>query len=109
MISLQSLHDLFENMRSAPQVDVSARLLWGYFFFGETSEPLELLAEELERLGYTVVRLELTDDEFSYVLHVELIEHHTPQSLFDRNSELEALAAVHEGISYDGMDVGPVS
>jgi Regulator of ribonuclease activity B len=108
MISLKALEEMFANMRMTPSTNAAGDLLWGYFFFDSTQEPLLAASEELERKGYTIVRNELTDDGSSYVLHVERVETHTPQSLYQRNADLEALAQAHGIDSYDGMDVGPV-
>jgi hypothetical protein len=49
------------------------------------------------------------DEEEVYFLHVEKVEHHTPESLHRRNAEFDALAQRFELGSYDGMDVGPVT
>ena len=108
MISLESLEEMFASMRTTASMNVDGDLLWGYFFFDSTQQPLVAVSEELGRKGYTVVRNELTDDGSSYVLHVERVETHTPQSLYRRNAEFEALAEAHGIHSYDGMDVGPV-
>jgi hypothetical protein len=106
-LTIDTLREMFARMRATPELDVDGDLLWGYFFFNPASEPLATLASELGGMAYRVVRLDLTDDKSSHVLHVERIENHTPQSLFDRNAELERLAAIHGVASYDGMDVGP--
>ena len=95
-------------MRTTPSTNPASDLLWGYFFFNATQDSLFAASQNLERKGYTIVRNELIDDGSSYVLHVERVETHTPQSLYQRNAELEALAQVHGIDSYDGMDVGPV-
>src|SRR3982750_71269 len=108
MISLEALEEMFANMRETPSTNVTGALLWGYFFFDSMQESLFAVSEELKQRGYTVVRNQITDDGSSYVLRVERVETHTPQSLFQRNAELEALAETYGVASYDGMDVGPV-
>jgi hypothetical protein len=108
-IPLSTLEEMFERMRQTPELNVDGHLLWGYFFFNATKEPLAIVAEELMQAGYSIVRLEPADDESCYVLHVERIELHSPRSLYERNIELAGLAQTHGVESYDGMDVGPVA
>ncbi|MCP5259880.1 MAG: ribonuclease E inhibitor RraB [Burkholderiaceae bacterium] len=47
------------------------------------------------------------DDKGTFFLHVEKIEHHTPESLNHRNREFYELANQFQLESYDGMDIGP--
>ena len=108
MITLEALEEMFANMRATPSTNPTGNLLWGYFLFDSSQESLSAASEQLRRMGYTVVRNELTDDKSSYVLHVERIETHTPQSLYQRNAEFEELAEAYGIDSYDGMDVGPI-
>lgn len=49
------------------------------------------------------------DQEIYFILHVEKEEAHSPESLHERNAQLDALAALHGLDSYDGMDVGPLA
>jgi hypothetical protein len=106
-ISLQSLEQMFTNMKEAPWY-VDGELLWGYFFTDPNPKKLESAAERLRSLGYRFGSIYPTDDGGTHFLHVEKIERHTPQSLHARNLELYALADEFGLESYDGMDVGPV-
>lgn len=83
-------------------------MLWGYFFMYPKKEKLEPLAQHLAESGYRFMSIYQSDDRQTYVLHVERVEAHTPTSLFDRNTELNALASKFGVDSYDGMDVGPI-
>jgi Regulator of ribonuclease activity B len=59
-----------------------------------TPKKLELVADYLTRQGYRFVEIFRTDDDVEevYFLHVEKIEHHTPETLDRRNRELYDLA-----------------
>ncbi len=108
MIPIEKLEEMFLNMRDDAPWDVDGELLWGYFFFNRVAEPLSQLGLELQGRGYGLVGVYPTDDGDDFVLHVEMAEHHTPQSLYARNAEFEQLAAARGIDVYDGMDVGPV-
>ena len=108
MITLQALEEMFGNMRAKTKWNIDGDLLWGYFFFDRRQEKLRLLGQELQKAGYRLVNLYPSDDRSTYVLHVEKIEHHTPQTLHARNQEFYRLAEQNGIDSYDGMDVGPV-
>jgi hypothetical protein len=60
----------------------------------------------LIRGGYRFGKIYFAIDTF--VLHVERIEKHTPQSLQARNSEFDRLSEEFALDLYDGWDVGPV-
>ena len=113
MITKESLVEMFENISNNTDWDISSPLLWGYFFTDSTSEKLQKSIPDLEAKGYKFVEIFLSDKENSdepdlWWLHVEKIEIHTPESLFNRNQELYQFAAEHHLESYDGMDVGPI-
>jgi len=42
-------------------------------------------------------------------VNVERVEHHTVETLFGRNENLYGLAATQIDVTYDGMDVGPIT
>jgi len=75
---------------------------------------LEVAAKSLVDEGYRLVDLNRPLDDHGqpigglWRLHMERVEHHTPESLFLRNSELYDFASRQGLASYDGMDVGPV-
>ena len=111
MITIEQLEEMFTNMREHTDWDVDGELLWGYFFTDADPDKLEKAAEALDQMGYDVVEIFQSEDDedpsiTDYVLHVERIEPHTPQSLFDRNKELIDFAMKHDLESFDGVDVG---
>ena len=108
MMTLEMLEQLFAQMREDAPFDPSNELLWGYFFTDSKKDALRPVKDALVKSGYREVALYLTDDKATYILHVERVEKHTPESLHARNLEFYALAEQHGIDSYDGMDVGPV-
>lgn len=107
MIQLSDLQDMFDNMRAKAPWNVDGPMLWGYFFVDPDARKLKKAAEHLVKEGYRFVDIHSTDDGSTCVLHVERVETHSPQTLFERNEHLYAVAADFGIESYDGMDVGP--
>ena len=108
MITLQQLKEMFSNMRAKTKWNLDGDMLWGYFFTDPDLKKLESIAKHLSETGFHVVSIHPTDDQSTHVLHVERVEHHTPETLDIRNKEFEALAVKFHIETYDGMDVGPV-
>lgn len=107
-ISIETLEQMFSNIRAKTKWNVDGELLWGYFFFDPSPEKLRALAEELSTEGYRVVGIYPANGKPKYVLHIEKVEHHTPQSLDARNQAFYALSEARGIESYDGMDVGAI-
>nr|WP_255548365.1 ribonuclease E inhibitor RraB [Luteibacter sp. dw_328] len=104
---------MFEQIADNTDWDLSAPLIWGFFFTDASAEKLRAVVPALEQDGYRFVDVFLADkDEPAvadlWMLHVEKIEVHTPDSLDQRNDALYRFAAEHELGAYDGMDVAPV-
>ncbi len=104
---------MFSNMKANTPWDLTGKLLWGYFFTSASKATLENAARVLVGQGYTLVEILPLQpiaprSAAEWQLHVERVEHHTPDSLFSRDDELYAFADAHGLTSYDGMDVGPV-
>jgi hypothetical protein len=108
MIELERLEDMFSNMRSKTKWNVDGPMLWGYFFMDRNAGKLEKAARQLTSQGYRLAGIYMADDGSTYVLHVEQVEAHSPQTLFARNEVLDKLSSQFELDCYDGMDVGPV-
>jgi hypothetical protein len=108
MIEKSQLIEMFEGIRAQTPWDVDSDLLWGYFFTGEDKNTLARLAKELESLTYRLVELRPADNQTGFWLHVEKVETHSPDTLYDRNHEFYLMADKFH-VNYDGMDVGAVS
>jgi glutathionylspermidine synthase len=108
MIEKSQLQEMFDNIRAKTKWNIDGNMVWGYFFTAENEAALEAPSKELSKMGYKVVAIYPSDDKSMFWLHVEKIETHTVQSLFQRNSELYRFASRFDEVEYDGMDVGPV-
>jgi hypothetical protein len=98
---------MFGNIRRTTKWNVDGPMLWGYFFMHSEPEPLEKAADFLKTSGYRLVGLNENAPEY-FVLHVERVETHSAETLFERNTGLYEVADRFRLDSYDGMDVGPV-
>jgi len=99
---------MFAGLRAETDCNPEDELLWSYYFTAATPEALEPVAEVLDEREFDVVEIFDGEEEKNFILAVERIEKHTPESLFALNTEMEALAAKHVGVEYDGMDVNPM-
>jgi hypothetical protein len=111
VITIAQIKEMFADMRTKPGYknwNIDGPLLWGYFFTDPDPKKLQPIADHLAKNGYRFVRIYPTDDRSTFFLHMERIEHHSPESLNQRNSELYGLAEQYKISSYDGMDVGPI-
>lgn len=111
MITIEQLTDMFDRMRTGAgykKWNVDGDLLWGYFFTDGEVEKLQSAADHLATQGYRFVRIFHAEGQAGFFLHVERVEHHTPESLHHRNQDFYRLAEHFHLESYDGMDVGPV-
>jgi hypothetical protein len=111
-IPRSTLEEMFDDMRRHYDWNVDGPLLWGYFFVGKSKSELERAAARLLPGGYSLVDVYLQEkdspeDEDQWWLHVEQVEHHTVDSLVERNLHLNAFADANGLVCYDGMDVGP--
>lgn len=106
-IPLEKLQAMFANMRAQTRWNIDGPLLWGYFFLDPDRARLDAAATELSAKGYRVVDIAKVDGRELFRLHVERVEVQTPESLYARDIELEALARKLHIRNYDGMDVGP--
>ncbi|EOA03837.1 Hypothetical Protein HFRIS_015806 [Herbaspirillum frisingense GSF30] len=103
-ISLEKIQGMFGQIKNQAKWDMSAPLVWGYFFVDPSQSKLSELSNYLGTNGYNMV--ELFFNGKSFTLHVEKSEVHTPESLNQRNTDFSALAKQRCIRSYDGFDVG---
>jgi len=110
---IESLEFSFAEMRDAGW-DPDGNLLWGYFFVDADVSKLRVLGEHLESLGYRFVDIGELENESKepsgkYMLHVERVEIHSPNTLAKRNVALSQLASQCDVGAYDGWDAGEVA
>ena len=111
---LEGIQEIFETARREDGWNPEEEMLYSFFFIGKDVEKLETLGLDLEKQGYDFVDIfEVGDEETNeptgeYLLHIDKIEAHTPDSLAARNVEFQNLADEYEIDSYDGWEFGEV-
>ena len=111
---LEGIREIFNTARTEDNWNTEADMLYSYFFVDTDVDKLEKLGLELEKRGYDFLDIfELADEATDkatgeYLLHIDKVETHTPESLAERNVEFQKLATEHELTSYDGWEFGEV-
>ena len=111
---LESIREIFETARTEDGWNPEAEMLYSYYFIDKDAEKLETLGLDLEKQGYDFIDIfELADEEGGdpngeYLLHIDKIETHTPESLAARNVEFQSRADEYGIASYDGWEFGEV-
>lgn len=110
---LDGIREIFETARTEDGWNLDEEMLYSYFFVGTDVDKLDELGNELEGQGYDYIDVfELGDEETEqptgeFLLHIDKVERHTPESLAQRNVEFQNLAD-ERGVSYDGWEFGEV-
>ena len=111
---LEGIREIYEIARTEDGWDVTGEMLYSFYFVDKSVEKLEKLGEYLAKQGYDYIDIfELGDDETGestgeYLLHIDKVESHTPESLAERNVEFQKLADEYEIESFDGWEFGEV-
>ena len=109
---LEGIREIFETARREDGWNPEEEMLYSYYFIGKNVEKLETLGLDLEKQGYDFIDIfELGDEETDeptgeYLLHIDKVESHTPDTLATRNVEFQSLAGEYEIESYDGWEFG---
>lgn len=111
---IEGIEEIFGEARQQDNWNTDEEMLYSYYFADDNIDKLEKFGIELEKQGYDFIGIyELGDEETEkptgeYLLHIDKIESHTPQSLAERNVEFQNLADEHEIKAYDGWEFGEV-
>jgi len=111
---LEGIEEIFETARREDEWDTSGEMLYSFYFVDESVDKLEKLGLKLEAEGFDFIDVfELGDEETNestgeYLLHIDKVETHTPETLAERNVEFQKLADEYEISSYDGWEFGEV-
>lgn len=111
---LETITEIFAQAKREDNWNLDEPMLYSFYFVDESIEKLEKLGLKLEADGYDFVDIfELGDEETSqstgeYLLHIDKVEVHTPESLAERNVQFQKLADEYEIESYDGWEFGEV-
>ena len=111
---LEGIREIFETARREDDWKLEEEMLYSYYFVDESVDKLENLGLKLEADGYDFIDVfELGDEETEkptgeYLLHIDKVEIHTPESLAQRNVEFSNLAKDYGVATYDGWEFGEV-
>ena len=109
---LEGIKEIFGEAKSEDDWDMSEPMLFSFYFVDKSVDKLEKLGLKLESDGYDFVDVfELGDEQTDestgeYLLHIDKVETHTPESLAQRNVEFQRLADEFEIETYDGWEFG---
>jgi Regulator of ribonuclease activity B len=111
---LETINGIFAQAKSEDNWNLEEPMLYTFYFVDKSVDKLEELGLHLEKEGYDFVDIyELGDEETNestgeYLLHIDKIEVHTPESLAERNVQFQKLADEYEIETYDGWEFGEV-
>lgn len=111
---IEGIEKIFLDAKSEDGWDMSEPMLYSFYFVDESVDKLEKLGLKLEADGYDFVDVfelgdEKTDESTGeFLLHIDRVETHTPESLAQRNVEFAKLAEEYELKTYDGWEFGEV-
>ena len=111
---IEGIKEIFETAKREDNWDLDGEMLYSYYFVDTDADKLEELGLELEEKGYEFLGIfELGEEDSEeptgeYLLHIDKVEIHTPDSLSVRNVEFSKLAEEREIDSYDGWEFGEV-
>jgi hypothetical protein len=111
---LAGIKEIFDEATREDNWNLNEEMLFSYYFVDKDVDKLEKLGLKLEADGYDFVDVfELGDEQTEestgeYLLHIDKIEKHTPESLAERNVEFQKLADEYEIETYDGWEFGEI-
>jgi regulator of RNase E activity RraB len=111
---LEGIRELFETARKEDGWNPTGEMLYSFYFVDRSVEKLQKLGEHLESQELDFIDIfEIGDEETKeptgeYLLHIDQITTHTPESLAQANVEFQKLAEEYDIESYDGWEFGEV-
>ena len=109
---IEGIKKIFDDARQEDNWNTDEPMLYSFYFVDKDPEKLEKLGEKLDAEDYEFVGIfELGDEETEestgeYLLHIDRVETHTPESLAQRNVEFSKLASEFGIETYDGWEFG---
>lgn len=109
---LEGIREIFNEAKTQDGWNTDEEMLYSYYWVDGDVDKLEKLGDYLEKQGYDFIDIfELGDEESGkstgeYLLHIDKIESHTPESLAQRNVEFQKLADEYKIETYDGWEFG---
>jgi len=111
---LAGIREIFNDAKTQDNWNLDEEMLFSYYFVDKSVDKLEKLGLKLEADGYDFLDVfelgdEKTDESTGeYLLHIDKVETHTPESLAQRNVEFQKLADEYEIGTYDGWEFGEI-
>ena len=111
---LEGIKEIFTAAKTEDNWNLAEEMLYSYYFVDESVDKLEKLGLKLEADDYDFIDIfELGEEETDkstgeYLLHIDKVEIHTPESLAQRNVEFQKLADEFEIATYDGWEFGEI-
>jgi len=111
---LEGIREIFNDAKTQDNWNLDEEMLFSYYFVDKNVDKLEKLGLKLEADGYDFLDVfelgdEKTDESTGeYLLHIDKVETHTPESLAQRNVEFQKLADEYEIGTYDGWEFGEI-
>ena len=111
---LENIKEIFNDAKTEDGWNMAEEMLYSYYFVDTSVDKLEKLGLKLEADGYDFIDIfELGDEETEkstgeYLLHIDKVEIHTPETLAQRNVEFQKLTNEYEIETYDGWEFGEV-
>jgi hypothetical protein len=111
---LEGIREIFAEAKLEDNWNTDEPMLYSFYFVDKSVDKLEKLGQKLDADGYDFVDIfELGDEETGkstgeYLLHIDKVEVHTPESVAQRNVEFQKLADVFEVEIYDGWEFGEI-
>ena len=111
---LENIREIFNDAKIEDGWNMAEEMLYSYYFVDVSIDKLEKLGLKLEADGYDFIDIfELGDEETNkstgeYLLHIDKVEIHTPESLAQRNVEFQKLTNEYEIETFDGWEFGEV-
>lgn len=111
---LEGIREIFAEAQQEDNWKTDEPMLYSFYFVDKSIDKLEKLGLKLEADGYDFIDIfELGDEETEkstgeYLLHIDKVEIHTPESLAQRNIDFQKLADEFEIETYDGWEFGEV-
>ncbi len=109
---IEGIKEIFAAATREDNWKIDEPMLYSFYFVDTDAEKLENLGEHLEEEGYDFIGIyELGDEDTDestgeYLLHIDKVELHTPESLAQRNVEFAKLAEEYAIETYDGWEFG---
>jgi hypothetical protein len=109
---IEGIKEIFDEAKREDNWNLDEPMLYSFYFVDKDVDKLEKLGHKLDADGYDFVDIfELGDEETEestgeYLLHIDKLEIHTPESLAQRNIDFEKIAEEFEIEVYDGWEFG---